>query len=237
MNRVVLALLSAIIALLAACSGAPKVAMRPEAKQSLKRVAIVEVPEPTYSMHPGAAPGGAALYIFGALGGAILGGIEASRQEAASARFTAAIEPLKPALAVAMLEQLDSGLRAKGYETWRVPVPPKTSDGKDYDFTKMVGDHDAILVTTLVAGYAIESGAVVPRVSARVTLHPKQGTELVFSEYYLYAPRKVGELVFVESDPQFTFPSLDAVYANPGAPVAGLRAGTTKLAERIVGDL
>lgn len=236
MNRVLLALLSTL-ALLAACANHPKIALRPEVKQSVKRVAIVEIAEPAYQMAPGAAPGGAVLYMFGAIGGAILGGIEASRHESATARFTAAVEPLKPALGATMLEQLDAGLRAKGYETLRIPAPPKTADGKGYDFAKVEGGHDAFLVTTLLAGYAVESGAVVPRVSARVVLHPGKGVEPVFSDTYLYASRRFGELVFVEADAQFSFPSLDAVYTDPSAPVAGLRAGTSKLAERIVADL
>lgn len=227
-----------LIAFLVACSTAPKVTLRPEVKQSVKRIAIVDIPEPTtYFMHPGAVPGGAALYAFGAIGGAILGGIEASRQEAASARFTSAVSPLKPALSTVMLERLESGLKEKGYDVVRIPEPSKTADGKAYDFARIEGNFDAILVASLGAGYTAESGAVVPRVRVGATLHARSGIEKLFSDTYIYSSMKIGELTRVEPDPKFTMSSIDAMYQNVGMAVEGLRTGTGKLAERILVDL
>lgn len=239
MKRTVRAILAtSLCMLLAACANAPKVALKPEVKQNIRRVAVVEVPEPTsYYMNPGAAPGGAALYLFGALGGAILGGIEASRQESATATFTSAVKPLEPKLSSIVLARIEQGLAAKGYETVRVPEPPKTPDGKSYDLSKIEAAHDAILVTTLSAGYAVDSGAVVPRIGLSASLHPRQGGDKLFSDAYLYGTKKLGQMVFVESDPKYTLQSLEAVYQNTEVAVEGLRTGAGKVAERFVADL
>lgn len=238
-NRVVRALLTTLLcALLVACANPPKVALNAETKQSIRRVAIVDVPEPTsYYMHPGAAPGGAALYVFGALGGAILGAIEVSRYESATAKFTSAVQPLNPGLSTVVLAQIEQGLTAKGYQVIRVPAPPKTSDGKGYDLSKIEADHDAILVTTLSAGYAVDSGAVVPRISLSASLHPGQGGDKLFSDAYIYGTEKLGEMVFIKSDRKYTLPSLDAVYTSTEVAVEGLRAGAEKVAQRFVADL
>jgi hypothetical protein len=239
LNNIVRAILAASLCIvLAACANAPKVALKPEVKQGIRRVAIVDIPEPaSYFMNPGAAPGGGALYMFGAIGGAILGGIEANRQESATTKFTSAVQPLNPGLSTIVLTQIEQGLSAKGYDTVRVPVPPKTSDGKGYDFTKIEAAHDAILVTALFAGYAVESGSVVPRISLSASLHTRQGGDKIFSDAYLYGTKKFGQMVLVESDPKFTLQSLDAVYANTGVALEGLRVGAGKVAERFVSDL
>lgn len=239
MKRAVRAVVAiSICVFLAACATAPKVALKPEVKQNIRRVAIVEVPEPTsYYMNPGAAPGGAALYLFGALGGAILGGIEASRQESATATFTSAVKPLEPKLSSIVLTRIEQGLAAKGYEVVRVPEPPKTPDGKAYDLSKVETAHDAILVTALSAGYAVDSGTVVPRIGLSASLHPRQGGEKLFSDAYLYGSKKLGQMVFVESDPKYTIQSLEAVYQNTEVAVEGLRTGAGKVADRFVADL
>lgn len=229
---------ASVCLLLAACAGAPKLALKPEVKKSIRRVAVVEVAEPTsYYMNPGAAPGGAALYLFGALGGAILGGIEASRQESATAAFTSAVKPLEPKLNAIVLAKIEQGLAEKGYETVRVPAPPTTSNGEDYDLSKIEAAHDAVLVTRLSAGYAVNAGAVVPRVGLSVSLHPRQGGDKIFSDTYLYGTSKFGQMVWVESDPRYTIQSLEDVYKNTSVAVEGLRAGAGKVAERFVADL
>jgi hypothetical protein len=227
-----------LLLLVAACASVPKVAFKPETKQSIKRIAIVETAEPiNYFMDPGPSPGGSALYMFGALGGAILGGIESNRYETATARFNAAVAPFKPNLSIILLDQLEAGLKAKGYEVIRVPAQPKTADGKRYDFSKLEGQHDAVLVTILGAGYSVESGVVVPRVSVAASLYSRVDSEKLFSDDYVYGSRKFSTLIPVESDPKFTLPTMEAVYSNVGIAVDGLKTGTRKLTERLLTDL
>jgi hypothetical protein len=237
-NTLRAACLAVAATILASCASAPKMALRPEAKQSIKRIALVEVQEPPrYFMYPGQMPGGAALYLFGALGGAVLGGIEASRTESATTRFTSAVMPLKPELSGVLIGQLETGLRNKGYDVLRVAAPPNKADGKDPDYSKVEGKFDAILATNLVAGYSNDSGAVAPRVSVSVVLLSQPGTSKVFEDTYIYSLRKVGELVQIVPDPKFSVATVDAVYDHIDTAVEGLRTATAKIAERVVADL
>ena len=189
---------------LGACAAAPKIALQPETKQSIKRIALVEIPEPSeYFMNPGQLPGGAGLYAFGALGGLILGGIEASRLQAASSRFTESVLPHKPGISAALLEQLEIGLKQKGYDVTRIPPPPMTADGKSLDLMKIEGSYDAFLTGSLRGGYNTESGGVAPRLVASFSLLTKSGSEPLFAETYLYGMRSVGQAVHIASDPTF----------------------------------
>lgn len=227
-----------VCALLSACVAAPKVAMNSEAKKSVKRIALVAAPEPAeYAMFPGQAPGVAVLYIFGALGGAIVGGIEASRYNEATLRFTTALKPLNPELSSQLLARLESGLTGKGYEVVRVPVPPKNAEGNALDYTKVQGSFDAILSPVLMAGYANDAGAVAPRVSVGATLVSKNGTDKLFSDTYLYGMRKVADLVHIEPDAKYRVKTVDEVYLDVPLALEGLRAGTDMIAERIVAEL
>lgn len=227
-----------LVVSLTACASAPKVALRADAKQSVKRIALAEIPEPkAYAMNPGPMPGGAAFYVFGAIGGAVLGGIEANRYESATSRFHYAVSPSKPELSAVLMDRLEAGLKDKGFNVVRVAAPPKTADGKGYDFKAIDSEVDGILITALEAGYAVESGPVTPRIIVGASLHAKSSGQALFSDRYLYSTTKFGDLVLVQSDSKYTMPSLDAVYQNMDTIVEGLKTGTGKLAERILVDL
>lgn len=239
MNRFIRLVFVAILtALLASCAGVPKLPLRAEAKQSIKRIALVETPEPkSYSMNPGSAPGGAALYAFGAIGGAILGGIEASRAEAAATRFTEAVAPLKPALADTMLAQLEKGLIAKGYQVTRVPMPPKTEDGKELDVTKIEGEFDAALFVSFAGGYSAASSDVVPNIFAVASLYSRNGNEKLFNDRYLYGRNRFVKFTLIEPESKFSLASVDVMYGNISVAVDGMRSAVTQIAERVLAEL
>jgi len=222
-----------IVIALTACASAPKIALRPEVKQSIKRIALVETPEPSrYFMDPGQTPGGSALYMFGAIGGAIIGGVEAKRYESATTKFTEAIAPLKPELTKTMLTILE-----KGYDLQRVPPPPRTKDGKEYDLSKIEGGFDAILIATLTGGYYVDSDKVSPKVSVSISIYSRSGTDVVFADTYLYCSRKIGRFVQINPDPKYVLKSVDALYEDISIAVEGLRMGAGKVSERAVADL
>ena len=226
------------VVVLTSCATSPKIALRPEAKQSIKRIALVETQEPAqYLMNPGQLPGGQALYVFGAIGGAILGGIEASRTEAATARFTAAVAPLNPDLSGILTAQLETALRAKGYDVVRVASPPIAPDGKGVDLAKIEGRFDAILSATLLAGYSADSVSLRPRITVSILLLSNPGTQKLFAETYIYASRTFGKWIHISPDPKHSIGSIEAVYNDLDIAVDGLRTGTTKIVERAVTDL
>jgi hypothetical protein len=227
-----------MIVSLFACATTPKISLKPEVKQSMKRIAIVETPEPDrYFMYPSPSPGGAALYMFGALGGAIVGGIEAKRQETATVKFTEAIVPLDPKIAKNMLTGLENRLLEKGYDVLRVSPPPMTPDGKNYDISKIEGAFDAILVCKLTAGYREHSGKVAPKVSVSVSIFSESGTDTLFADSYLYCLNKFGQSVQIVPDPKYVVKTIDELYEDLSVAVEGLRMGVKKISERAVSDL
>lgn len=223
---------------LTACASTPKVALSPEAKQGLKRIAVVQTTEPEkYFVYPGQLPGGFVFYMFGAIGGAVIGGIEASRIESATTRFTTAVSPLQPDLSGTLLSGVEEGLRAKGYEIHRVPAPPMLPDGKAYDLSRVDGPFDAVLVTELRGGYVAEGKGVAPSVTVSASLMTKSGSDRIFATTYTYSPEGRGEVVQIEPDENFVVASVDAIYDDVNVAVEGLRTGARKVAERMVADL
>jgi hypothetical protein len=233
------AFLALLVVALAGCAGVPKTALRPEVKQSIKRIALIEVPEPPeYRVYPGQAPSTGALMMFGAIGGAIAGGIEESRTKEATTRFTMVAVPLKPDLTGILYAELEKGLAAKGYTTLRVPPPPKKPDGSP-DYRSIAGQFDAILAMTFNCGYHHDSRVVAPRIIVFAELLSKDGMDRLFSDNYLYSSSSVGfgEIIRIDPDPKYTFKSVDALYGDATIPVEGMRTGTLKLVERLLADL
>ncbi len=220
------------------CASAPKVALRTEVKQSIKQLALIEIPEPSrYFLDPGQSATRSPLMLFGAIGGAIAGGIDAKRYEEATSKFTAAVLPLKPELSRILLSKLEEGLREKGYNVQRIPPSPMTTNGKGYDLSLIKGEFDAILVPTLAGGYRVESGTVVPKVSSVISLYSKSGNEILFADTYNYYPITIGKSVQIPPDSKYIFNSIDAVYQDISIAVEGLKTGAAKIAERVVADL
>ncbi len=220
---------------LVACATNQKIALNPEVKRTVKHVALIDIPEPSrYTMNPGKAPGVAALYIFGALGGAVVGGIEAARFEKATARFNEAVAPQKPNLSALLVADLELGLKQKGYEVTRVPPPPLDAEGKNYDVSKIEGSFDAVLIAHLGAGYSAAAGKACPQVTAAVSLVSPSNSNTLFSDTYVYSSQKAGGSVQIAPDAKFILASVDDVYVNITVPAEGMKEGTNKIAERIL---
>ncbi len=233
--RVIALVLSALLA--TGCATVDKTAFSPEAKKTIKTVAVIGVNEPdSYFLHPGMAPGGAALYMFGALGGLILGGIEASRAQAATNEFTLALKPTQPDVASHWNDSVLTLVQAKGYEATPLPSLPMKSGGKEVDCSSLAGKFDAVLLTTIATGYAVET-ATEPRVSATVKLLSGNCAKTYYADSFLYAAKPLGKLTHIERDKQFSFASRDALIADPQKAKDGLRTGLTEIAKKVAADL
>lgn len=220
------------------CASTPKIALSPEKKQSIKRIAIVEVAEPEkYFVNPGQVAGGQALYMFGALGGAILGGIEASRMEAATARFMTAAASLKPSLSNSLTLRLEQGLKAKGYEVIRTAQPPKQNKGDEYDLSNVGNQVDAVLIPTLSAGYNADGKKVAPMVQLGMALYARSNTEKLFADTYVYGTHAAGTASRIEPHTEFVMSSVDALYNDISLPIKGLKTGVETLADKALTDL
>lgn len=234
-NRLIAAALL-LAALCSGCATVDKTAFSSESKKHIKTVAFVTVPEPEkYFLDPGQAPGGFALYAFGALGGLVLGGIEAARVESATNEFTSAIKPTTPALAQQWNEGVMSLLQAKGYEVTQIPALLQKTDGKEVDCSSIAGKFDAVFLSSFTAGYAIGSTAE-PRVGASVLLMSGNCATKHFSDAFIYSAKPSGQLTHVERDAKFSFQSRDALIANPEMAKQALRTGLNEITKKAMTD-
>lgn len=219
------------------CATVDKTAFSSESKKKIKTVAVISVAEPEkYFLNPGQAPGGAALYMFGAIGGLILGGIEATRAENATKEFTASVKLTNPDVARHWNDSVIALLQSKGYEVAQLAQLPKRADGKEIDCSSISGKFDAVLFSSISTGYSVESG-VEPRVFASVRLASSNCTETHFSDGIVYSSKPLGKFTHIVRDTKFTFPNRDALLADPQKAKEGLRTGLTEIAKRATSDL
>jgi hypothetical protein len=230
------ALLAASL-LWAGCATVDRTPLTSETKKGIRTIAVIDVPEPEkYFLMPGLVPGGPALYVFGAIGGLVLGSIEAARLEAATDEFTAALKPTHPDVARHWNESVSELLRSKGFEVTRLPPLPNKAEGDDADCSSIAGKFDAVLLSTISAGYAVES-AVEPRVYVSMRLASGNCSETHFSDSLLFSAKPIGRFTHVERDAKFAYPSREALIADPLAARDALRAGLAEIARRTASDL
>jgi hypothetical protein len=230
-------ILTLLIALsLAACATPEKkISLSSESKHTIKRVALVEIPEQgRYTMNPGRSAGSTALFMFGAIGGAIAGGIEAARLESATTRFTDALASNKPNISSQFIADLEVGLKQKGYEVTRVPAAPQDKEGQKSYFDRIEGLFDAVLVAKVDGGYNADSGKASPHVTAAVSLLSKPGSNKLFAESYLYSTQRFGANVLISPDKKYVLASVDDVYTDITIAAEGMKEGTSKIAERVM---
>jgi hypothetical protein len=236
-RRTLAAVLSSASLLIVGCASVERTAFSPESKKQIKTVAVIAVAEPDkYSLNPGQLSGGSALYAFGALGGLVLGSIEATRAENATNEFTAAVKPTSPDVARHWNESIVSLLKSKGYDAVQIAELPKKPDGKELDCSSVAGKFDAVFISSISTGYEIESG-VDPRVFASVRFASSNCVDTHFSDGIIYSSKPLGKFTHIERDPSFTFPSRAALLADPQKAKDGLRKGLTEIAKRATSDL
>jgi len=236
-SRSVFAVVLVASVLWTGCATVERTPLATETRKGIRTVAVIDVPEPEkYFLVPGLVPGGPALYVFGAIGGLILGGIEAARFEAATDEFTAALKPTRPDVARHWNESVADLLRSKGFEVTRLPPLPKRAEGDGPDCSAIAGKYDAVLLSTISAGYAVES-AVEPRVYASLRLASGRCTETHFSDSLLFSAKPIGSFTHVERDARFSYPSREALMADPQMAGNALRAGVAEIARRAASGL
>lgn len=226
----------AAVVLTAGCATVEKTALSSDSKKNIKTVAVVGVTEPEkYTLNPGQAPGGALLYVFGTLGGLVLGGIEASRAEAATNEFTAPIKPTNPDTATHWNELVHSHLQSKGYEVTMLPPLPVKAGTNEFDRSSTAGKFDAVLLSSISTGYAVESD-VEPRITASLRLVSSDCTDIHFSEGLLYSATPLGAFTHIERDTKFAFPTREALLSSPETAREALRTGLSEIAKKATSD-
>jgi hypothetical protein len=189
-----------------------------------------------YFFEPAQSHAGYILYAFGAIGGIVRRGIEATRAENATVKFNTEVSKHPPAIANLWNNELVSTLSQKAYSVQKVPTPPKVEDSNELDCKKVEGKFDAILLTSIDAGYADES-KMEPRVIVTARLMSGDCRDVLYSEQFLYGAKQIGNMVLVERDPLHSFATWEALQSDPNRASQVLRAGTSALVKRVSSDL
>lgn len=222
-----------LILFLAACGSVPKMPFNEDAKKSTKTIAIVEASEPEqYFLRIKQLAGGSALYAFGALGGLILGGIEAGRASNSNTEFNTALAPHNPKIAALWNEELLRAIESKGYAVTKLPALPKTADGRQVDCSMIQGKFDAVLISSITGGYSLISNAE-PQVVAEAKLLSDSCQKTIYSESLAYGASQNKTETFIERAVEFSFPSREDLFSNIPKASQALRTGTTELAKRV----
>lgn len=212
--------------------------MSAESRQKIKTVALVAVPEPEkYPLNPGQVPGGTLLYGFGAIGGLVLGSIEASRYETATNEFTSAVKPTRPAIAQHWNEILLSSLQSRGYQVTLVPELPMKKDAQEADCSGLAGKYDAVVLSSISSGYAV-ADAVRPFATAKVRMLSGDCSQTYFADVFGYSTALVkAPPTYSVGDARFNFPSREALLSNPELVKEAMRTGVGTVAQNVAAAL
>lgn len=232
------AVISALLVSVTACGTTQKIKLTQTNKQQIKKIAIVEVEEPEkYTYYPGQMPGGFMLYMFGALGGAVLGGIEATRINSASNEFTSALidQQHSPEVAANWNIVLTSALTQKGYEVTTIK-PIKLSNDHVADCKAITDQYDGVLFSEMNAGYA-QLEVVSPQVFVESKLYDGQCKNTYYSESFLYRSSPIEGFTNIQSEPEYQFVDKAAMYSHLETAQKGIQTGIAKIIDHIANEL
>lgn len=222
---------------LVGCAATPKVPLQADAKRRIKTIAVIQTPDPErYFLNPAANVAGSVLYIFGAIGGAILGGMEAARAESATKDLMASFGDQLPAVGTLLTEDLKNAVAARGYSVTQIAPLPKGSDENTVDCGPNKGKFDAVMQTSVSAGYTVES-QVEPRIALKVRLFSSDCSQVMYSDTFLYGNKEVRNMTLLPRSEDAVFPTREQLIANPAKARDVLRAGTSQLAKRAAQEL
>lgn len=224
------------LSVLSGCASYQPIPLKAEVKAQVRAVAIIESPEPPKQYVLGAAsvPGGFALYAFGAIGGLVLGSIEATRMESQASSLTAAMKPFAPEINATLRAALAEQLKALGIQVLTVPLPKMKSDGNTPDYALLDLKSQFILepVVTMV-GYRLDGKSLQPTLAVRVRLLDSSGQIVHYSEVYGYGSMLSEKFNHVQSDAKYSYGELDQLYANGKGAAEALKIGAAGIGERI----
>jgi hypothetical protein len=219
----------------AGCVSVPKVEMEKSSAVALKRIAILGTPAPRNVQVTNI--GGAAM-AFGAIGGAIQGGVNADH-----AKQFAELLAKHPALSEEIMADLEQSLKADGYDVTvvRDQAPKVAADGKSDDYSGVHVDADAILSVWFgVVGYMSSpySAHYEPCVLIKARLlDARTKKDLYFKTFCVGYKPKIENAVMLPADTRFRFHSFDDLIAHSDDAVAGIVSCEKLTADRIGSDL
>lgn len=226
---------SAAVVLSGCATSVPKIDVVPGALAPVATITVVRPPEPKkYAVinfgHPGMA--------FGAIGGLIAAGDEASKQE----RLSQGIRQDSPTIVSSTLvDELAQMLRRKGFQ---VDVEdgawvPLDSERLEFKVERVRSTADAVLVVNPTIVGFIATGITAdyePTVAAVVSLLGKDRKTELYRGYHLAGWEGRGDQ-WRRSPARTSFPNFDAMAQSPHAAAMGLRSAAADVAKTVGEDL
>jgi hypothetical protein len=223
--------------MLGGCSSPPKVPLQAQAKKTIRTVAVVQIAEPEkYHLYVGQLPGGAAFYMLGALGGLMLGGIEAMRAQSATSDFMQSISTEPPAVGALWNYELPRAVESRGYTVKVLKWEKNLDDLADFDCKSVQGKYDALLLSNIRAGYSVET-MVEPNIVVNAKLLGSDCKSTLYSESFVYAAKAAGNVTHIVRNAEYAFDSKKDLLANPKKSSRGLRSGTRDIVQRLASEL
>lgn len=226
----------AVIAILAGC-GASKMAVRPDATENLKTIALIEVSEPDAYVAQDFGNTGA---MFGAVGGAMVGASSAD----AGKSVNQIVVDAKYAAGDHFTRSLTDKLSALGYQVNLISVTreKKQSLLESYDSVDSAGA-DAILDVAIESmGYATEhpmfSRHWRPASQVKVALIDVHSNKKVYEEKFMYGyhnPFMSG--TDIDAPKTYHFKNKDELFADGDKLVAGIRNSVEAVVEQVQNNL
>lgn len=222
---------------LAGCVSVPNIALRPTPAQPIKRIALLQTPDPV-PRNVGVIDLGGPAMMFGAVGGLIQGGVNYSH----SKKFAAMLEK-HPALSKLMMADVERSLTEDGYVVTVIkPQTPKpAADREKHGGSGTPIDADAVLfvqfgnVGYISGGFSLHYE---PTVLVKAQLVDEQTKKYLYSRTFCVGFKmKIRHAVMLPADPQFRFSSFDDLMAHADKAVTGLDRCAQLAADRIGSDL
>jgi len=243
-RRLPLALIAtASVLVFSGCDTMPNIQLEPQAKSRIKRIALVEVPEPS-NVQVDNLDGVGSPYMVVPPASTNAAGADptpATSTEDHSTQFAIAIKPLKPGLGGAVQAAIAEGLKADGYEVTVVKSPKKVRRTARLPDGLLPADTDAVMwVDCSVVGYmaSFYSGTYEPWLAVNAVLLDPRTDRMVYAKTLCVGYRmKSKEAVFLPAEAKYRYASFTELMKKVGEAYQGLVQCGLAASRRIGEDL
>lgn len=238
-------LVGVLVALTLLSSGCATVERKPLAADEaakIKSVSVVNYP-PIEKIGLWGVPRGSGseasmgLLLFGAIGGAIAGGIQAGITNTRLEALNVAMKDHVPPLRAMLEDELSKLLVERGIQVDKVPMPETKPDSKELAFSKIQTNADAVVAIGIgFAGLDNNSNEPGPVIIGGARLYrPKSEDQLMYEPFaYGMKPEYGAESwTLLEVDAKHRIPTLDSAAEHKSVVAEGLVEGVRKIAVRI----
>jgi hypothetical protein len=226
-------IVSAALAL-GACATSQKIDVRPEIRQQLTEVTIIEMPGPFRHWVLGVDPLPTSIGPFEVeleVETPLAVGIAAAGAAVQTSSLTSAVKPFFSKGGAVYAREIEAELVKRGVKVTRMAAPANFKlSGFDYGTVNITTSY--ILEATLHTSYQLRDGLLSPVVISRVRLLDRTGKQEHYKNAFLYAiPNDPdANATLIEPDEKYLFNDLKSLYANGKTAAEAFHTGIKQIA-------